>query len=125
MTAVPDWSTLQASYNRLVVFKTLQSDTCSGMQREAQRAAEKVAQLKTAQAEVAARMSADRELLASPDLLQNHPELEFERIASQGALPLLGAAQRLLKSLQLTLGTQHVLLQTVPFKTNVHFPQKY
>ena len=72
------------------------------MQREAQRAAEKVARLKTAQAEVAARMSADRELLASPDLLQNHPELDFERVASQGALPLLGAAQRLLKNLQLS-----------------------
>ena len=72
------------------------------MQREAHRAAEKIAQLASEQAELAARMDTDRELLASLELLQNHPELEFERTASQGALPLLGAAQRLLKNLRLT-----------------------
>ena len=98
------------------------------MQREAQRAAEKVAQLKTAQAEVAARMSADRELLASPDLLQNHPELEFERVASQGALPLLGAAQRLLKNLQLSdfrhAANSYACQAVATNKTNVFLSQQ-
>ena len=72
-----------------------------GLQREAERAAKKIAELKTRQADLVAKMDADRELLASPELQQNHPELSWERAASRGAIPKLGAAQGLLKELRL------------------------
>ena len=57
--------------------------------------AHKIAELLTARAELAAEMEKEAELLASPQLLSDHPELRWERAASQGAVPRLGVAQRL------------------------------
>ena len=72
------------------------------VQKEAERVAAKIAEWKSAQAVVATNMEANRQLLASPELVKNHPELEWERVASQGATPKLGSAQGLLKDLRLT-----------------------
>ena len=70
--------------------------TVTALQREAAKAAQKIAELTTARAELAAAMEQEAELLASPDLLHNHPELNWERAAKEEeAIPRLGAAQRL------------------------------
>lgn len=73
----------------------------TAMQREADRAAQKIGKLEVARSQVVAQMEASQELLASPELLHNHPELEWERAASQGSTPKLGAAHKLLKDLRL------------------------
>lgn len=45
-------------------------------------------------AALASLMEAQEQLLASPELLQNHPELQWDRV-SAGNLPKLGAAKQL------------------------------
>ena len=42
-----------------------------------------------------AQVETQKQLLASPELLQNHPELLWEQIADQDTLPKLGVAQSL------------------------------
>ena len=57
--------------------------------------AQKIAELASARAALAAGMEREAELLASPQLLLDHPELQWERAARQEALPRLGVAQSL------------------------------
>lgn len=42
-----------------------------------------------------AQMDTQKQLLASSELLQNHPELKWEQVADQDTLPKLGVAQSL------------------------------
>ncbi len=64
------------------------------MQHEAARVQTNIAALLSKKAALASTMDAQAQLLASPELLQNHPELQYER-ESHGNMPKLGAAREL------------------------------
>ena len=64
------------------------------MQHEAARVQQEIAAILAEKAQLATRMEAQAQLLAAPDLLQNHPELLWEQAAA-GSGPCLGAAKEL------------------------------
>ena len=64
-------------------------DPLTCVQREAERVAQKIAELSAARADMDAHIESQKQLLASPELLQDHPELKWD------ALPRLGVAQKL------------------------------
>ena len=64
------------------------------VQHEAAKVQEGIAALLTEKTQLAARVEAQAQLLASPDLLQNHPELRWEHAAA-GSGPSLGTAKEL------------------------------
>lgn len=90
-----------------------------GMQREADRAAQKIAELEGARNEVVAQIEASEQLLASPELLQDHPELGWERSAGQGFAPKLGAAHKLFKDLSLT-DFRHAVFHMLAWLCSLH-----
>ena len=65
------------------------------LQIEAERVANKIAELMAAKADTDAQMNTQQQLLASAGLLQNHPELKWEQVADQNTSPKLGVAQSL------------------------------
>ena len=65
------------------------------MQREAERVEKTIAELTTAKAALALEMEAQARLLASSELLDDHPELHWDQLAAS-ATPQLGAAKSLL-----------------------------
>ncbi|KAL3146450.1 hypothetical protein ABBQ32_003125 [Trebouxia sp. C0010 RCD-2024] len=64
------------------------------MQHEAAKVEEDIAAILVEKAQLGARMEAQAQLLASPDLLQNHPKLRWEQAAA-GSGPILGTAKEL------------------------------
>lgn len=65
------------------------------MQHEAGKVQKSITTLLTEKAQLAAQMEVQAQLLASPDLLQNHPELSWEQAAAAGDGPSLGTAREL------------------------------
>lgn len=68
------------------------------MQTEAQRVSQKVVELAAAKAKLKSILDTDSQLLTSPELVLDHPELKWEIPAAEVATPLLGTAQRLFAS---------------------------
>ena len=64
------------------------------MQHEAAKVQENIAALLAEKAQLATQMEVQAQLLASPDLLHNHPELRWEQAAA-GSVPSLGTAKEL------------------------------
>ena len=68
------------------------------MQHEACKVQESITTLLEEKAQLAAKMEVQAQLLASPELLQNHPELQLEQAAAAGSGPCLGIAKELFVS---------------------------
>lgn len=64
------------------------------VQHEAGKVQEGIAALQTEKAQLAAQMEVQAQLLAPPDLMQNHPELHWEQAAA-GNGPIFGTAREL------------------------------
>lgn len=60
------------------------------LQKEAGRVALKIADLLAARAELDAHIESQKQLFASPELLEDHPELKWELVANQDVMPKLG-----------------------------------
>lgn len=65
------------------------------MQTEAERVSQKVIELTAARAALSSVMDTQAQLLASPDLVLDHPELKWETVAATTTAPLLGVVQKL------------------------------
>ena len=65
------------------------------LQREAKRVANQIAELSIARADMDIGIETQKQLLSSPELLQHHPELTWEKAASQQTVHRLGVAQSL------------------------------
>lgn len=65
------------------------------LQHEAAKVQESITSLLAKKAALASIMEAQAQLLASPELLQNHPELHWEKV-SDSNMPRLGIAKELL-----------------------------
>ncbi len=65
------------------------------VQHEASKVQARITALLAEKAALANTMEVHAQLLASPELLQNHPELQWEKV-SDGNMPRLGVAAELL-----------------------------
>ena len=68
---------------------------CLGVQHEASKVQARVTALLAEKAALANTTEVHAQLLASPELLQNHPELHWEQV-QDGNMPRLGVAAELL-----------------------------
>ena len=65
------------------------------VQHEAAKVQQGIAALLAEKAQLASQMELQAQLLASPELLQNHPELRWEQAAAAGNGSSLGSAREL------------------------------